>query len=125
MSAGLLKAVCIQPGKAAYQIMLANQLDDLQEAVGGMIEFTYPFDEDGICLLGNDEAKLIGMEGCRRIGSAVYAGPIYVMGYGADGECKSLTDEQVDRYTQMFAVPEDIPKEEVEADMGFTFMSFR
>ena len=33
-----------------------------------------------------------------------------------------LTDEQVEKYKDMFAIPEDISQDEVEADTGFFFI---
>ena len=78
------------------------------------------YNDDGTCLVGNEESKLRGMDGNRRIGdgSSVMAGPFFVC--GDSGETfRSLTDEEVTRYMARFAEPEDISPEEVEADMGF------
>mgnify|MGYP007102018172 CR=1 FL=1 len=36
-----------------------------------------------------------------------------------EGGTTDLTDEQVEQYKQMFAMPEDISQAEVEADTGF------
>ena len=71
--------------------------------------------------LGNEEAKLIGMEGKRRFGSSIYAGPIFVTRDDGVGGLCSLTDEQVLKYSEMFAEPHDISPEETQADVGFTF----
>ena len=68
--------------------------------------------------VGNEEAKLIGMEGNRHIGDAVYAGPLYLVA-DQNGDLRSLTDEQILTYGKMFEEPEDISPEEVEADTGF------
>lgn len=76
--------------------------------------------DDGTCLVGNEESKLRGMDGNRRIGdgTSIMAGPFFVC--GDSGETfRSLTDEEVTRYMARFAEPEDISPEEVEADMGF------
>ena len=73
---------------------------------------------------GNDEAKLIGMEGNRRINGHIYAGPIVIVGDDGMGDNADLTEAQVKRYVEMFAEPEDIPDEETQADVGFTFISF-
>ena len=35
-----------------------------------------------------------------------------------------LTDEQVDKYTEMFKVPENITPEEVQSDIWFSFVGF-
>ena len=98
-------------------------LDSLQRAVGGMIEVTYPF-EDNAVVLSNEEAKLIDMPGNRRVNGGIYAGPMYVIGDDGEGGFCSLTDEQAAAYTEQFAVPEEITMEEVQADMEITVYGF-
>ena len=74
---------------------------------------------DGTVLVGNEEAKLNGMEGNRHIGESVIAGPFFIV--GEDGEdFRSLTDDEAQRYMERFAQPEQISQQEVEKDMGFT-----
>lgn len=75
-------------------------------------------------VLGNDEAKCIGMEGNRRFGNSIYAGPIFITRDDVVGGICSLTDEQVQKYSEMFAAPHDISPEEVQADMGFTLFGW-
>ena len=73
-------------------------------------------------VLGNDDAKCIGMEGNRRFGESIYAGPIFITRDNHNSGLCSLTDEQVQKYSEMFAEPQDISQDEVQADMGFTFI---
>lgn len=72
-------------------------------------------------ILGNEEAKLNGMEGNRRLGNGIYAGPIFVTRDDGVGGLCSLTKEQAQKYSEMFAKPQDISPEEVQSDCGFTF----
>lgn len=114
----LMRVVYVEPHKAPYVADIARTLEAEQKAVGGLIE---PIDnDDGTCLVGNEEAKLIGLEGNRRIGdgSSIMAGAFFVCGDGGE-VFRSLTDEEVVKYMERFAEPEEISKEEVEADMGF------
>ena len=67
-------------------------------------------------------AKCIGMEGNRRFGESIYAGPIFITRDNHNSGLCSLTDEQVQKYSEMFAEPQDISQDEVQADMGFTFI---
>ena len=102
-----------------------DDLAALQRAVSdhceeSFIEYTYPF-EDDCMILGNEEAKLNGMEGNRRLGESIYAGPIFITRDDGIGGLCSLTDEQVIKYSEMFAKPHDISPEEVQSDCGFTF----
>ena len=95
-----------------------------KEDESSLMEVTYPFD-DQCCVVGNEEAKLIGMQGNRHINGAVYAGPIYIIGYTGDGNFCDLTDAQTERYSKIFEKPEDISQSEVEADCGFRIISWR
>ena len=115
----LMRVVYVEPQKAPYVAEIACTLEAEQKAVGGgLIEPIY--NDDNTYLVGNEEAKLIGMAGNRRIGdgSSIIAGPFFIC--GDDGESfRGLTDEEVTRYMARFAEPEDISPEEVEADTGF------
>lgn len=95
----------------------------MQEAVGGYIEITYPF-EDNAIVISNEESKLIGMDGNRRVNDQIYAGPMLISADDGSGELTDLTDEQVAKYTEIFRHSEEISQEEVENDTGFTFYSF-
>ena len=112
------RMVIVEPHKPAYEALIPDSLEALQRAVGGYIEITYPFDDNAM-IIGNEEAKLIGMEGNRRIEGSVYAGPLLIAADDGEGGTTDLTDEQVSQYSEMFAVPEDISQAEVQADTGF------
>ena len=91
-------------------------MKSLQRAVDGHIAPVYL--GDGTILMCNDEAKLIGMDGNRRLGDSTIAGPFFIV--GEDGEdFRSLTDDEIQRYMKRFAEPEQISQQEVEGDMGF------
>ena len=86
--------------------------------------FRYPVGrgdhDDETCLVGNEEAKLIGMEGNRYLddGHSIIAGPFFVCGLTED-DFRGLTEEEVQKYMNKYAEPENISQEEVEADTGF------
>ena len=118
----LLKVVYVEPGKPPYEAEILHTLEAQQKAVGGFIEPVYL--EDDITLVGNEESKLIGMPGNRRLDSgSIIAGPFYLVGDTGD-DFRSLTDEEAQRMMKRFEQPEDISPEEVEADTGFYFISF-
>ena len=119
-----IKVVIVKPHEPAYEAVIKNDLYELQQIVGGWIEITYPFDED-VCVIGNDEAKLIGMEGTLSINDSIYCGPVIIVGDDYEnGVFKSLTDEQIKFYTDMFSIPENIDQAAIEADMGYTIWSW-
>lgn len=61
----------VEPGKPPELVSMANTLQAMQEMVGGFIEIV-PLDD--ACLVCNDEGKINGMEGNRRLGGDIIAG---------------------------------------------------
>ena len=122
--ADLMRVLYVEPHKAPYETEIRSDLDGLQKAVGGLIEPIYN-DDGETCLVGNEEAKLLGMEGNRRIhdGKSIMAGPFFICGLTED-DFRSLTDEEVEKYKARFAEPEDISPEEVQEDTGFFIYGF-
>lgn len=118
----LMRVVYVEPNKPAYVADVEHTLEAEQKAVGGLIQPVY-LEDDNTCIICNEEAKLNGMEGNRRFGdgSSIIAGPFFVCGLTED-DFRSLTDEEVTKYMDRFAVPDQITQDEVEADMGFTFI---
>lgn len=116
-----LRVVMVEPGKPAYETEIENTLEGEQRAVGGYIEVV-PLG-DGKLLICNEEGKLNGMQGNRRIGNDVIAGPFFIVGEDGD-EFRSLTDEEVKKSLKRFAEPEEISQEEVENAMSAGIMFF-
>ena len=56
----MIKVIIIEPGKAPYLKEIVDELECLQEIVGGYIEPIYPF-EDDVALVCNEEGKLNGL----------------------------------------------------------------
>ena len=117
-----LRIVKVEPNKPAYVTEIENTLEAEQEAVGGLIELIY--NGDGTFIVCNDEGKLIGMEGNRILeNGSVIAGQFFVVGDTGE-DFRSLTDEEVEKYMQKFAEPQQISQEQVEEDTGFYFITF-
>ena len=110
------RVVYVEPGKPAVEKKIGTKLEDLQAEVGGLIECIYCH-RDGTLIVANDEAKLLGMEGNRRLdGGSIIAGPFFVIG-DAGENFRSLTDAEVNRYLQVYAEPQQISQREVQADI--------
>ncbi len=113
------RMLVIEPHKEPYEMVISNGLEPLQQAVRGYIECTYPFEDSNAFVIGNEEAKLIGLEGNRRIGGGIYVGNILIAADDGQGGTMDLTDEQIEKYTEMFQTPEDITPEEVQDDLWY------
>lgn len=118
-----IKVVMVEPNKPAYITEIGSDLASMQEAVGGLIEPIY-FLGDAI-MVGNEEAKLIGLDGNRRFGNNIVAGPFFIcsekMTDNGTVFC-SLSNELCEKYVQHFAQPQEISQDEVQRDMGFTLI---
>jgi|LSQX01.1.fsa_nt_gb hypothetical protein len=113
-----IKVLMVEPHEIPRVTTIATDLDSLQKAVSkgadtqGLIEII-PL-EPGVCLICNEDGKLIGLEGNRRIGNDIIAGVFYVAGDSVS-KLKSLTEAQISKYTKLFYVPENYTQEEVIA----------
>lgn len=119
----LLAVVFVEPHKKPVVRKLRNEYEDISCAVGGLIEHIYQ--EDGTILVANEESKLLGMDGNRRLndGKSILAGPFFVV--GDDGEdYRSLTEEEIKKYMNRFDEIEEITPEEVAGDMWMTVTTF-
>ncbi len=110
------KMVVLLPKKLSYIAKIRDELAELQKCVSGYIEITYPFD-DNCLVIGNDEAKLIGMMGNRRINGEIYAGPLLIAGDDFKGGFCDLTQKQAEKYVERFLLPENISDEEVDGSI--------
>ena len=114
-----IKVLMVEPHKLPKVTMLDRNLDALQKAVSigaesqGLIEII-PL-ENNVCLLCNEEGKLIGLEGNRRLGRDIIAGTFYICGDSKSGALCSLSEENIRKYTILFSLPETFKDEEVQA----------
>lgn len=118
-----MKVVMVEPNKPAFITEIGDDLQSMKEVVGGLIEPIYYLDNPKAVMVGNEEAKLIGLEGNRRFGDRIVAGTFFICGDNGEDFC-SLPDDLCEKYVQQFAVPESIEQSEVQEDMGMTFICF-
>ena len=118
----LIKVLFVQPHKEPYEAEIPDTLEAKQKAVGGYIEYVYNTDETA--LVCDEEAKLKNKVGNRYLdGGGIIAGNFLVVGLG-DEDCRSLTDEEAQKYKEKYSDAPQITPEETAADVGFSFISF-
>lgn len=116
----------VEPGQHPKITTLKDDLDSLQKAVSigadyqGLIEFVSL--GNGDCIMCNEEGKLIGLEGNRRLGNDILVGVIYIMSENEDGELVSLTEHKIKRYTQLFWEPESFDQADIEDTLSCYFI---
>lgn len=88
--------------------------------VGGYIE-VIPLND--VCLVCNEDGKLMGLEGNRRLGNDIIAGTFFLAGDTRSGDLCSLTQDQLQRFGELFAKPETFQPGEVEDALRIEFYS--
>ena len=125
MKAKGIKVLMVEPGNHPMLTTLANNLDALQKAVSigadyqGLIEIVSL--GNGDCIMCNEEGKLIGLEGNRRLGDDILVGVFYIMSENEDGDLVSLSERKIKHYTNVFWEPETFDRTEIEATITCRF----
>ena len=120
-----LTVLMVEPGQHPKVTKIKDDLDALQKAVSigadyqGLIEFVSL--GNGDCIMCNEEGKLIGLDGNRRLGDDILVGVFYIMSENEDGELLSLTDAKIKRYAELFWEPEIFDRAEIDATMTCRF----
>ena len=113
-----ITVLMVEPGKHPKVTTLKDDLNSLQKAVSigseyqGLIEFVSL--GNGDCIMCNEEGKLIGLEGNRRLGNDILVGVFYIMSENEDGELLSLTERKIKHYTNVFWEPETFDRIDIE-----------
>lgn len=103
-----IEVLIIAPDGHPKLTKIDNSLEAKQSVVGGLIACVYPF-EDMVALVCNDEGKLDGLplnralvyEGTNTVYDII-AGTFFVAGITDDGEFRSLTKAEADKFNEMF-----------------------
>lgn len=98
-----IKVLVVEPDKLPYEKVISNTLRDKQQIVDGYIEYVRLLDDDSVVLICNDEGKINGSKYNRDIGYDIIAGTFIIVRENPDdGEDRSLTDEQIEKYKERF-----------------------
>lgn len=117
-----ITALYVKVHKAPEEISLDNTLKAFQKAVGGYIEF-YPLDNGKASIILDEEGKLKGYEGNRKVENEIIAGDFLIVGDDGKGGCISLTREQLNHYMARFKEPEIFTKDQVEENIMIEVMT--
>ena len=120
MKSNEITVLKVEPGKAPETVTIPNTLEAAQKMVGGYIEV---LNVDNACLVCNEDGKLMGLEGNRRLGNDIIAGTFFLAGDTRSGDLCSLTQDQLQRFGELFAKPETFQPGEVEDALRIEFYS--
>jgi len=119
-----MKILVFEPEKEPYTKEISDELHEMHEVVGGLIEPIYFEPKNDALVFCNEEFLLNGSAPNRMVGDILVHGTFFVVGnvrngYGEEISC-SLTDEQVEKYSQMFEEP--VQEMTQRGDMSIIFM---
>lgn len=107
-----MKILLIEPGAVPRPMEIDPSLETMQKTVGGPIQAIYPFEEH-VALICHEEGKLIGLPLNRLLldeNGLVYdvvVGTFFLCAAPPDSEnFESLSEEQIERYTERFRCPD-------------------
>ena len=122
-----MKILVCEPGKQPYPKDIPDTLEAKQEIVGGLIEPIYFEPEGDAIAVCNEEFLYLGFAPNRIVNGQLILGTFFICGdgenkYGERDFC-SLTDEQIAKYTEQFALTPlivfcDISDEADESEEG-------
>lgn len=121
-----IRVLVVEPGKHPRVTILKDDLDSLQKAVSigadyqGLIEIISI--GNGDCILCNEEGKLIGLEGNRRLDNDIIVGVFYIMSEDDKGNFISLPERKIKHYTELFWEPEIFDRTDIEATLTCRFL---
>jgi hypothetical protein len=113
-----ITCVVVPVGQEPYAKEICNDNSTIQELVGGYFELVRL--SNRLLLLCDEEAKLKGCEGNRRIGSEIIAGQFIIVGDSGE-DFNSLDKYEVAAMIGRFRTPEHITPAEVEDSCKITF----
>ena len=108
MKENRIRVLRVAPFAAPEVCVLDNRLKALQEAVSigadyvGLIEVINLEEDERVCLICNEEGKLLGLPLNRWIGYDIIAGVFYVVGQDQNRNFISLSEEQMAYYKKRF-----------------------
>ena len=98
-----LRALLVKENELPEEVEIPNNLSSLQKMVEGLIEYYYMPDIEDAVIICNEEGKINGMGPNREVGREVIYGPFLIVGDDPDmGENRSLTEEQITKFKEMF-----------------------
>ncbi len=105
MDKNKIKVLVVEPQIQPYIKEVEKDYRAMQAIVGGPIEYAYLSDDAHIYC--NAEGKLLGLEWNRKLENRdIIAGTFFICSDDGNGDDISLTDDQIQIYTERFKEPE-------------------
>ena len=104
----------VEPDTVPCVTDIGSDLSSMQKAVGGLIQVLYPFEDEEVALVCNEEAKLMGLPLNRALFDPethrlydIISGTFFICAAPSDSDSfAGLSDEQIGLYEKQFHCPE-------------------
>lgn len=124
----IIRVLMVEPLAAPKEVYLLNYIKLINTIVSNSNYYTCNAEllivEDGVGILRNEEGTLLNLKGNRCVGNEIIAGTFIVVGIDKNGNFKSLTDEQVSRYSDRFKEIEEYTDEDVNEAYWYELTRF-
>lgn len=107
-----IRVLVVEPENKPYVAIIDNSLESSQAMVGGYIETVYLSDSAEI--ICNEEGKLMNLPANRRIGNDIITGRFIIVGVDDGEHFKSLSPDDIKKYSQQFNDIEMIDQKETQ-----------
>lgn len=107
----MIRMIEVAPLEAPRLIETEHSLENLQALVGGTVQAVYPWDEDLVAVLCDDDGKFKGYPANRVLTDEdgnpydILVGTFYICGLTRE-DFASISDELAERYMKKFRYPE-------------------
>lgn len=104
-----IKVIVVEPNKEPYIKEVEHTLKNLQQLVGGLIEYINL--EDDIDIICNEEGKLRNLEFNRIVENNIIAGTFIIVGVNQKkGATISIPENKIKKYLDMFKLDKHMKK---------------
>lgn len=115
-----IKVLVVEPHAKPYVAILDNDLESLQAMVGGSIELVSL--SDSAELICNEEGKIYDLPANRVVGHDVIAGRFIIVGCDESEHFISLSDNEIQDYSEQFKEPKMIDQSQVHQQHKYTIL---
>ena len=121
-----IQVLMLAPGKEPCQAEISTSKYTLRHAVNlgsdHQCKAACRRIENDICVLFNHGLSFEGFTPNRRIADDILCGTVYIAGIHPNGRLRSLTDEEMQKYTSAYQIPETYSHDEVlNANLNYVY----
>ncbi len=112
----------VEPNQRPRREVIENEYDVIKNIIGGRLEVVQL--DVNTDIVRNEEGKLIGLDGNRKVGRDIIVGTFIIVGNDGSEDFVSLSKNQMEIYEERFWEPEEYTNEDVAKTIHAGFIGF-